>query len=196
MDCKIILLSCTSFACAGVRGSDQLTPTMSSIKDNEKYLIKYLEEFRLRPSKVSAELFYFTLTTPVWANIQKVLFEWFDIYSELGSSELTTYDELRHLGQTSLPVHIGNVFFLFHSFMITVSFGKNQFIQVLKFKFIVGSVSSTGFPDRFCLYIFYRQFPILKFFNLYLYLIMTFNFSHRIFVASVVSFIMGLCGKE
>lgn len=73
-------------------------PGRMSITEKELDLIKYLEEFRLRPSKVSAELFYFTLTTPVWTNIQKVLFEWFDIYSELGSSELTTYDELRHLG--------------------------------------------------------------------------------------------------
>jgi len=68
-----------------------------SIKEKELGLIKYLEEFRLRPSKVSAELFYYTLTTPTWNKIQKVLFEWFDIYSELGSSELTTYDELKHL---------------------------------------------------------------------------------------------------
>ena len=93
---------------------------MSSIKDNEKYLIKYLEEFRLRPSKVSAELFYFTLTTPVWTNIQKVLFEWFDIYSELGSSELTTYDELRHLGQYILSsTHtLLLLFYFFHSCVI------------------------------------------------------------------------------
>ena len=70
---------------------------MASIKEKELDLIKYLEEFRRRPSKVSAELFYYTLTTPAWKKIQKVLFEWFDIYSELGSSELTTYDELKHL---------------------------------------------------------------------------------------------------
>ena len=67
------------------------------LKEDEKQFLKKLEEFRQRPSKVSAELFYYTLTTPAWQKIQSVLFEWFDIYSEIDSSDLTTFDELRHL---------------------------------------------------------------------------------------------------
>jgi len=68
-----------------------------SLTECEVDLLKYLREFRLRPSKVSAELFYFTLTTNEWKSIQKTLFEWFDIYSELGDSSLSNYQELLEL---------------------------------------------------------------------------------------------------
>ena len=74
------------------------------IKGNEKILMKYLNEFREKPSKVSAELFYYSRTTATWQAFESVLFNWLDIYSELGSSEYTNFNELCLLATNVQPV--------------------------------------------------------------------------------------------
>lgn len=74
-----------------------------NIKENEKILLKYIHEFREKPSKVSAELFYYSRTTETWKMMEKVLFNWLDIYSELGSSDITTFSELCQLTTNIQP---------------------------------------------------------------------------------------------
>ena len=75
----------------------EITTAMEAVQENEKGLLRKLEEFRVRPSKVTAELFYYALTTPVWQDIQRNLFVWFDVYSEIEASDWTTYGELKQL---------------------------------------------------------------------------------------------------
>ena len=74
-----------------------------AFEENEKALMKYIYEFRLKPSKVSAELFYFSRTNASWKAMEKLLFNWLDIYSELGCSDVTTFVELRALVENIRP---------------------------------------------------------------------------------------------
>lgn len=67
------------------------------VEENERTLLKHLEEFRKRPSKVSAEFFYHSRTNASWKLMEKILYTWLDIYSELDSFEGTNFDELLKL---------------------------------------------------------------------------------------------------
>eukprot|EP00493_Phyllostaurus_siculus_P001428 UN01436 len=67
------------------------------VEESERSLLQHMQEFRKRPSKVSAEFFYHSRTKDSWKLMERVLYTWLDIYSELDSFAGTNFEELLKL---------------------------------------------------------------------------------------------------
>lgn len=105
--------------------------------DSEKALLKYLNEFRLRPSKVSAEFFYNSKTRDSWDMIEKTLFLWLDIFSEFDALPETSFKELFNLVKSLRSLDENNtadtsrVFFLLRTHARRLIVEKSELLEIL-----------------------------------------------------------------
>ena len=63
--------------------------------ENEEVLRQYIEEYRVKPSKVAAKLYLFSSTNySHFTCLEKILYNWLEFYSEIDCPIVTTFDEI------------------------------------------------------------------------------------------------------